>query len=324
MKKKSIAVIFVLIILCIVTFLLNVGKGAVDISIPDVIRAIFVDRDGLNYQIIWNVRLPRTLVAALIGTSLALSGVILQGIMKNPLASPSVIGVSQGAGLMAYIIMIIYPEYINLVPAGAFIGAFSATILIYLLAWKNGVQPVRLILAGVAVSSMLGAGINVLMTLFPDRVSGVVGFMVGGLSARTWQHFNMLWPYTLIGFILTLLYSRKVNILTMGDEIAIGLGLKVELTRAILIVISSLLAGAAVSVAGLLGFVGLIVPHMARIFVGSDYVYLFPATAILGATLLMFCDMLARLLFSPAEIPVGIIMSLLGAPFFLYLLRERR
>jgi len=321
---KKIGTIVVLVILSVLVFLISVGKGTIDISIPDVIRAIFIDKEGMNHQIIFNVRLPRTLVAALVGMSLALSGAILQGVMRNPLASPGVIGVSQGAGLAAFTILILFPDYTYLVPIGAFIGAFLATMLIYMLAWKNGIQPVRLILAGVAVSSMLAAGINVLMTLFPDKLGGTVNFMIGELSARTWPHFNMLWPYALLGLFLSFILSGRINILMMGDEIAIGLGVKVEQTRIILIAIASMLAASAVSVVGLLGFVGLIAPHICRILVGTDYKYLFPAAALFGATLLMLCDTLSRLIFSPVEIPVGIIMSLLGAPFFLYLLRERR
>lgn len=278
----------------------------------------------MNHQIIWNVRLPRTLVAGLVGICLSLSGIILQGVMRNPLASPNIIGVSSGAGLTAFIIMIIFPQYYYLVPAGAFVGALLATLLIYALAWKNGIQPMRMILAGVAVSSFLGAGINALMMFFPDRLIGVVDFMIGGLSARTWPHFNMLWPYASLGILISLFMPNRLNILMLGDEVATGIGLNVERTRMLFIIVAALLAGSAVSVAGLLGFVGLIVPHTARLIIGSDYRYLFPATAILGATTIMLCDTLARLILDPIEIPVGIIMALLGGPFFLYLLREKR
>ena len=321
---KKIAIIFLLMIICIVSFLISVGKGSLDINMGQVVRAIFIEKDTVNHQIIWNIRLPRTLVAGLVGICLALSGAILQGVMRNPLAAPNIIGVSSGAGLAAFIIFILFPDYYYLVPLGSFIGALAATLFIYLLSWKNGVNPMRLILAGVAVSSLLGAGISSLMTFYPERVAGVVGFMVGGLSARTWPHFRMLWPYAALGIVLTILFPKRLNILMLGDEIATGLGLRVEKTRLMFIVFASLLAASAVSVVGLLGFVGLIVPHTARLIIGSDYRYLFPATAILGASTVMLCDTVARLVFDPVEIPVGIVMSILGAPFFLYLLRERR
>lgn len=316
--------LFILAILCLTCFIVSVGKGSLNLTPIEVIKALFLEKDTVSHQIIWNVRLPRTLIAGLVGMCLALSGSILQGVMRNPLASPNIIGVSSGAGLIAFIILIVFPNYYYLVPAGAFIGALLATLLIYLLAWRNGTQPMGIILAGVAISSLLGAGINALMIFYPERLIGTVNFLVGGLSGRTWPHFQMLWPYAAFGIIITLLLPQKLNILMLGDEIATGLGVNVERTRMLFIVIASLLAGSAVSVVGLLGFVGLIVPHTARLIIGSDYRYLFPATAILGSAVVMLCDTIARLVLDPVEIPVGIIMALLGAPFFLYLLRERR
>lgn len=316
-------ILILLVVLCIVSFFVSIGNGAVKISPREIVDAILFEKDTINYQVIWNVRLPRTIVAGLVGICLSLSGAILQGIMRNPLAGPNIIGVSSGGGLMALTILILFPEFYYLVPAGAFIGSLLATLFIYCLAWKDGVLPTRLILAGVAVSSLLNAGINALMTFFPDKVAGVIGFMVGGLSATTWSQVKLLFPYAVVGVFLTMLIPNKLNILMLGDEVATGLGLNVERTRFSFIVLSSLLAGSAVSVVGLLGFVGLIVPHMARLFIGSDYRYLFPACVFFGASVVILCDTLARVLFAPMEIPVGIIMSALGAPFFLYLLRRK-
>ncbi|MCT4542923.1 MAG: iron ABC transporter permease [Vallitalea sp.] len=316
-----------LLILLVIAFIVLIGSivlGSVNIPITNVFKAVFTKENTVDHQIIWNIRLPRVLIGALVGICLSLAGVILQGIMRNPLASPNIIGVTSGAGLAAYVILILFPNYYYLVPAGAFGGAFLATLFIYCLAWKDGVQPMRLVLAGVAFSSLLGAGINTLMTFFPDRVAGAVSFMVGSLSGRTWPHFNLLWPYALAGCVCIIFFAQKINILLLGDEIATGLGLKVERIRLILIMLASLLAASAVSTVGLLGFVGLIVPHTARMIIGSDYRYLFPTTAILGAITVMACDTLARIAFDPIELPVGIVMAFLGAPFFLYLLRERK
>jgi iron complex transport system permease protein len=256
-----------------------------------------------------------------VGICLALSGGILQGVMRNPLAAPNIIGVSSGAAVAAMTVLIVFPNYFYLLTPAAFLGAFITTVLIYILAWKNGIKPMRMILAGVAVSAFLGAVTNTMMIFYPDRVQGVISFMVGGLIARTWKHFHILWPYTLGGFILVNLFAKRLNVLTLGDEIATGLGLKVEQTRFIFIAAAALLAASAVSVVGLLGFVGLIVPHITRLIIGSDYRFLFPASAFLGAALVIICDTFARLAFDPIEIPVGIIMAALGAPFFLYLLR---
>ncbi len=322
-KGKIIKLIIIYLIL-IISLLIGISLGSLKISVIEVIKAIFFETDGMNHSIIYNVRLPRNIIAVFVGINLALSGATLQGVMNNPLASPGIIGVSSGAGFMAFVIMVLFPDYNYLVPIGAFVGAFFTTILIYLLAWKNGVSPVRLILSGVAVSAFLGAGINILMTFYPERITGGISFMIGGLSTRTWPDLYMIMPYTIVVSILCLLLSNQINLLQLGDEVATGLGLNVEKIRLLFIILSSLLAASAVSVAGLLGFVGLIVPHIARLIIGSDYRFLYPATIGLGGAVLVTADVLARMLFDPIELPVGIIMAVLGAPFFLYLLRERQ
>ncbi len=316
-----ILILFILTAVMVAGFLVSVSLGALKISVSDVLRAIFIEQEGTNRQIIWNIRLPRTIVAGLVGMCLAISGAILQGVMRNPLAAPNIIGVSSGAAVAAMVVMIVLPHFFYLITPAAFVGAFTATILIYLLAWKNGIKPMRLVLAGVAVSAMLGAGTNAMMIFYPERVQGVIGFMVGGLSARTWKHFNILWPYALGGFVFVNFMAKRLNVLMLGDDVATGLGLRIESTRMVMIGIASLLAAAAVSVVGLLGFVGLIVPHITRLIIGSDYRFLFPGSALLGAGLVIVCDIAARLVFDPVEIPVGIIMAVLGGPFFLYLLR---
>lgn len=321
---KRIMLIILLAFVCVGSFVFSVGNGSLELTAVEVIKALFVEKGTISHQIIWNVRLPRTLTAGLVGMCLSLSGVILQGVMRNPLAAPNIIGVSSGAGLAAFIILIVFPHYYYLVPFGAFVGALLTTVLVYMLAWKNGIQPMRMILAGVAVGSLLSAGVNALMIFFPERLIGNVDFLIGGLSARTWPHFHMLWPYAVLGTAMAMLFPQKLNILMLGDDVATGLGVNVERTRLMFIAFAALLAGSAVSVAGLLGFVGLIVPHTARLIIGSDFRYLFPASAILGAAVVMLCDTIARVLLDPVEIPVGIIMALLGGPFFLYLLRERR
>ena len=322
-KEKKNFILMIFILLSIFSFFISIGHGAVKVYPWEIIKVIFLRQDSMHYQVIWNVRLPRTIVAALTGLCLSLSGVILQGIMRNPLAGPNIIGVSSGGGLAALIILILFPKYYYLVPLGAFGGALLATLFIYGLSWKRGIHPNRLILAGVAMSSLLNAGINTLITFFSDRVSGVIGFMVGGLSAITWTQVKIIGIYAFAGVFLVHLIPERLNILMLGDEVAVSLGLSVERTRFIFIIFSSLLAGSAVSVAGMLGFVGLIVPHMARLFIGSDYKYLFPAALFLGSSVVMLCDTFARILFAPSELPVGIIMSALGAPFFLYLLRKK-
>ncbi|MBU3192690.1 FecCD family ABC transporter permease [Clostridium algidicarnis] len=322
-NRNKFIILVILLVIFIISLFLSVGIGAIKVSPKEIIRAL-TDKNGtVHYHIIWNIRLPRTIISVLVGISLSLSGTIIQGVMRNSLASPSIIGVSSGAGFAALTILILFPEYYNLVPLGAFVGAFVVTMLIYGLAWKDGLVPNRLILAGVAVNSLLGAGNNALLTFFPDRVSGVINFMVGGLNGVTWANVHSILPYVIVGVIISLILSDKLNILVLGDEVATGLGVSVEMIRFIFIILSSLLAGSAVSVVGLLGFVGLIIPHISRLIIGSDYRFLFPAAILLGAIIVLICDLISRVLFAPIEIPVGIIMSALGAPFFLYLLRSK-
>jgi iron complex transport system permease protein len=302
--------------------IISLMKGAMAIPAVDVIQAALGKAAGVSGQVIWNIRLPRILVAGLVGMNLAMAGAILQSVMRNPLADPHIIGISSGAGLAGVIILILFPHMEYLVTPAAFIGAMTAAFMVYLLAWKGGIRPVRIILAGVAVSAFLGAGISALMVFYSDRVHGALMWMVGGLSARSWPHFYIIMPYSVIGGLLSLWYAQKLNVLSLGDDVARSLGLNVEITRLVSTAIAALLAASAVSVAGLLGFVGLIVPHAARLLVGSDYRYLLPASALLGMATVVLCDTIARTLFAPVELPVGIIMAFAGAPFFLYLLRR--
>lgn len=300
----------------------SISSGAVAIPIADIWNYLFHDFEGPMKEVVWNIRLPRTLVAALVGINLALSGALLQGVMRNPLADPHIIGVSSGAGLFGIFVIILFPHLPGLLTPVAFLGATGAAVIIYLLAWKGNVQPVRVILAGVAVSAFLGSGISALLTFYSDRVNGALVFLVGGLAAKSWPQLETILPYSLGGLILAIAGAAHMNVLMLGDANAKGLGLRVETTRFAMTAVATLLAASAVSVVGLLGFVGLIVPHSARLLIGNDYRYLLPASALLGVAVVTFCDTLARLMFAPIELPVGIIMGVLGAPFFLYLLRR--
>ncbi|MDU4960324.1 MAG: iron ABC transporter permease [Sporomusaceae bacterium] len=297
--------------------------GAVNVSLPEIWQTLAGQSGGESYQIIHNIRIPRVLAGAFTGMNLALAGCILQGILRNPLADPGIIGVSAGAGLAAMLVMILWPVYSSLVPLAAFAGAILALAVVFLLAWERGVHPLRLILAGVAVAAFFGGVMSALMVFHSDKVQGTVNWMAGGLQGRSWDHVRMILPYSLIGLAGTAIGCRYLNMLQLGDEVARGLGVRVEAARVLLVLLAALLAASAVSVAGLLGFVGLVVPHITRMMVGSDFEYLLPCSALLGAALVVAADTVARTVFSPVEVPVGIFMAFLGAPFFLYLLRKR-
>ena len=320
---KKVGLIWIFFILLVVSFFASMVFGAVKLPLNEIIHVLFHETETKHHLIIAEVRLPRSVIACIVGMCLGVSGCIMQGITRNPMASPSILGVTNGASLVTFALFIFAPSAYRLVPIAAFIGALATTLLIYTMAWKGGVNPTRFILSGVAVGSVISAVHSVLTTMFPDALAGMVGFNVGSLSARTWDHVFLILPYALVALVLSFLFSSKINILGMGDEVATGLGVKVEQVRMILIVLSSLLAACSVSVAGMIGFIGLCIPHMTRMVMGSDYRYLLPACAINGATTLVLCDTLSRVIIAPKEMPVGVILSAIGAPFFLYLLRKQ-
>ena len=315
-------ILILFLFLALLGAFLSLTKGSSVITMEQIVELLLHPGEDPQSQIIWNIRMPRTIVGALVGINLSLSSAILQAIMRNPLADPHIIGISSGAGLAGVVIMILFPALEYLITPVAFVGAMLAAICIYILAWKNGIKPVRIILAGVAVSAFLSAGISGLMIFYSDRVHGALMWMVGGLAARSWPHVNIILPYAIIGLVLALASASYLNILQLGDEMARGLGVNVEVTRIIMTAIAALLAASAVSVVGLLGFVGLVVPHAARLLIGSDYRFLLPAAALLGVAIVTLSDTFARVIFAPIELPVGIIMAFLGAPFFLFLLRR--
>lgn len=320
--RYKIIVLAVLLFAVIVAFVIGNVVGTMNIYVLDIIDTIKGNHSGTANKVIWNIRLPRMILAGLVGINLALSGSILQGVMKNPLADPSIIGISSGAGLFGIMVLVIFPQWQNLVPIAAFGGAMLAAVIIYILAWKGGIDPTRIVLSGVAVSALFSAGISAILVFYSDRIHGALTFMNGSLSSRSWNEVQTILPYTVIGLILSLFFSEKLNVLVLGDDAARGLGLNVELTRLGFTALAALMAASAVSVVGLLGFVGLIVPHSIRLILGNNYRWMFPATALLGAALVMFSDTFARTVMSPTEIPVGIVMAVLGVPFFLYLLRK--
>ena len=296
--------------------------GTAHTTFSDLCNVFINPQNTESYHILYHIRIPRVLTCMFAGINLALAGCILQGVLKNPLADPGIIGVSAGAGLAAMIVMIIFPQHTAIVPIVAFIGAMAATFILFMLAWENGIQPLKLILAGVAVSTFFAGGMTCLMVFFSDKIQGTVNWMAGGFAGASWQHVTMILPYTVIGLLGTTVGCRYLNALQLGDDVAKSLGTRVETARFLLVSLAALLAASAVSVAGMLTFVGLIVPHMMRLVIGSDFNYLLPSSAIFGAILLIAADTVARTAFQPIEVPVGVFMSFIGAPFFLYLLKR--
>lgn len=310
------------ILLFAVTFY-GIAYGSVSLSLQEVWTVFTASGPPAHEKIVMNLRVPRVLVGMLIGACLAAAGALLQGVMKNPLADPGIIGVSAGGGLAAIMAMIVFPQFSYLLPALAFLGALITSVVIYGLAWDKGASPLKIILAGVAINALLGAVTNGLMVTYSDRVQAVLPWLAGGLSGRSWHHLQFMAPYAIAGLALSVLAIKPANLLLLGDDAAKLLGQKVEVQRLLLILLSSLLAGAAVSVAGLVGFVGLVVPHAIRLLAGEDYRFLLPLSIVGGAALVVLADTIARSWFDPIELPVGILLAGLGAPFFLFLLKKR-
>jgi len=325
-SRKTSVITFILVFILLIAIIISLRRGLNTIDMTLLLEILFsgIEKDSSVQTILMDVRLPRTIAACLVGANLSVAGALLQAILKNPLADPYSIGISAGAGLAAYLIVLAFPSKIYLLAPAAFVAATLVAILVYSISWKNGVDSVRLILSGVAVSSFLRAISSSLALIYPDRLQGTVTFMVGGLGTVSWNQVQQLLPYTIIGLIAALLLSKQVNLLLLGDETARSLGVHVEGLRFACMLVATLLTAASVSVAGLLGFVGLIVPHIVRLVEGNDYRKLIPHSILLGSSFLLLSDTFGRVAFAPIEIPVGIIMALLGAPFFLYILRRRQ
>lgn len=306
---------------------LSLQHGSVAVSGAEVWAALFgpsvASGESIGPTIVWTLRFPRLVLGMFIGCSLALAGTILQALLRNPLADPGIIGVSTGGGLVAVILLILFPHMSSWLPLGAAVGGLVATLAIYSIAWSEGsVSPLRVILAGVALNTALASLMSLLMLLYSERVPAVLPWLAGTLSGRSWPQVALLWPYACAASVPVFFCARQLNLLLLGEEQAAALGLSVTLARLGLSALAALLAAGVVSVAGLIGFVGLVVPHLCRLLVGADHRFLLPTAALVGATLVVTADLSARTLFAPLEIPVGLLLALLGAPYFLWMLRR--
>lgn len=325
LKQRYSLIIMGLLLLNFVVACMAIGIGEFSISPVDVGKTLLGMGEKKYEFIIYTLRLPRVLSAFLVGIGLAVAGTILQALTRNPLASPGVIGLNAGAGLAAMILIVLFPTVsIFMAPFAAFMGAFLFGILAYLFAWKDGSSPIRLVLVGIGLS-MLGQAFILIIQIQGNihLVSKAAFWLVGSVYARGWEHVWSILPWIFLLVTLTMFLSRHLNAIELGDDVARGLGMYLERKRAILLLISVALAGASVAVAGVLSFVGLISPHIARRLVGVSHGPLIITSALIGSLLVALGDFIGRTIFSPIEIPCGIIISLIGAPYFLYLLMRK-
>lgn len=321
-KPTKFALFFIgMSLLCVITFFISVSVGSVSIPFQNIIETITGKENDFS-GILMDIRIPRVVLSIFIGASLSVSGVLLQAVMQNPLADPGVTGISSGASVVVMIILLYMPQLSGSIPFFGFIGSAIACVLIYFLAWNNGITAIRIILAGVAVNAILG-GINGMISILnSEQLAGVLSWMNGSLSGNSWNQVTLCMIYTVVGFIPAFALYQNCNILALGDKTAKSLGFNPNMQRILISGVAVFLAGIATSFAGIISFIGLMVPHICRLLIGSNHKYLLPFSAITGACVLMIADTLGRTIASPYEIPVGIVMSVLGAPFFLYLLRK--
>jgi ferric citrate transport system permease protein len=307
--------------LALVLSVYSLMVGATDVSFGNLLHALVGDRSDQAAAIVLEFQLPRVLLCWLIGTALAVSGAVMQGVIRNPLAAPDIIGVTKGAGFGGMLLLLAIPgvPVLAVVPA-AFVGGLAAAGLVYLLAYRRGATPVRIALVGIAVSAAFEAGIRFLLVRNPLDVSAALIWLTGSLFGRSMSAVLEILPWVLVLVPLIVVWARKLDVLGLGDDLAAGLGEPVERTRRLLLLCAVALAAAAVAVAGTIGFVGLIAPHMARRIFGGKHLASIPAAALFGVLLMLFADMIGRGLAPPLEIPAGLVTAVVGGPYFLYLL----
>lgn len=335
-SRRSPVVVVVLAAACLVAVVLSVGVGSVAIAPTRVVATIathlapWADRGsaGLDDQIVWEFRLPRALLGLVVGAALGVTGAVLQAVVRNPLADPFVFGVSSGASVAAVAALTLTSGVFAAVstPLAAFVGALLTTLAVFLLAQRSGrVTPNRLVLAGVAMSYLLSSITSylVLRASGPNQgVGQVLSWLAGSLAAATWADLGVPTLVLVAATTLLVLLARVLNAFLTGDETAASLGIDVGRMRLVLFVVTSLLVGVVVAVSGSIGFVGLVVPHAVRMVIGSDHRWVLPASALAGGLLLVVVDIGARLVLAPTEVPVGLLTAVVGAPFFLWLLRR--
>jgi iron complex transport system permease protein len=318
-----------------IAVLLGAGVGAVRIP-PREVAAVLAGKLGLDVgtvdpqteAIVWAIRLPRVALAILVGGGLAIAGATLQAVFRNPLADPGLIGVASGAslGAVAAIVLGFSALGASTLPIAAFVGGLIATLVVYSFARYEGrTEVVTLLLTGLAVNAIAGAGIGYLVFEATDtEVRDAVFWTLGNLGGATWTTVLSALPFIAIGALVLPLFARELNVLVLGEREAGHVGIETERLRLLLIAVTALMTGAAVAVAGIVGFVGLIVPHLVRLVAGPDNRIVLPASFLCGASLLVFADLAARTVVAPAELPLGVVTSLLGGPFFLWLLHRTR
>lgn len=323
MKKKKILYFALTAVGLLGLFLFAVNTGSLKLSPKELFDGLFIAYNP-DVATVYDLRFPRIFIAMLGGAATAVSGVLLQAVLKNPLADPGIIGISSGASLAAVLITAFFPSLYFFTPLFAFLGGMAAFLLVYSLSWKEGLSPLRIILVGVAVNAMFTGLMSAFNSGTGSNYSGVASIVNANITMKTWDDFHTLIWYVVVGIIAALIVAGQCNLLALEDKTVQSLGVNVNVSRFVISVIAVLLAGISTAIVGPISFLGLIVPHIARLLVGSDYRILIPYTVILGAFTLLLADTVGRTIAPPYEISASIIMSVVGGPFFIFLLRRSK
>lgn len=325
-KRKRVRAVlsFGIMILCLVgLFFAAINIGSLKVSFPDMMRGLFVERIE-EVAVIYDLRFPRIIISMLVGAAIAVSGVLFQAVLKNPLADPGIIGISSGASFAAVLITAFAPQLYFFTPLVAFLGGVVAFFLVYFLSWKGGLSPLRIILTGVAVDAFFTGLSSAFNSMSGGNMSGVASIVEANITQKTWDDVITMVPYVVAGLFLACLFIRECNLMSLEDKTVRSLGMNVNATRIVISLIAVLLASISTAIAGAVSFLGLIVPHIGRILVGSDHRALIPFSALAGACFFLLADTIGRTIAAPYEISAAVIMSVVGGPFFIILLRRSR
>lgn len=306
-----------------VLFIFAVNTGSLKVTPSELFSGLFIEYNP-DVATIYDLRFPRIFIAMLGGAATAVSGVLLQAVMKNPLADPGIIGVSSGASLVAVFVTAFFPSLFFLTPMLAFIGGLVAFLLVYSLSWKGGLSPLRIILVGVAVNALCTGLMSAFNSATGSSYTGVASIVNANITQKTWDDFQTLAVYVVIGLVASFFVTNQCNLLSLEDKTARSLGMNVTRSRIVISVTAVLLASISTAVVGAISFLGLIVPHIARLLVGSNHKVLVPYSILLGAFTLLLADTIGRTVASPYEISAAIVMSVIGGPFFIFLLRRSK
>nr|WP_294370444.1 iron ABC transporter permease [uncultured Ruminococcus sp.] len=321
--RKKILYFVLTAVALFVLFIFAVNTGSLKVTPSELFSGLFIEYNP-DVATIYDLRFPRIFIAMLGGAATAVSGVLLQAVMKNPLADPGIIGVSSGASLVAVIVTAFFPSLFFLTPMLAFIGGLVAFLLVYSLSWKGGLSPLRIILVGVAVNALCTGLMSAFNSATGSSYTGVASIVNANITQKTWDDFQTLAVYVVIGLVASFFVTNQCNLLSLEDKTARSLGMNVTRSRIVISVTAVLLASISTAVVGTISFLGLIVPHIARLLVGSNHKVLVPYSILLGAFTLLLADTIGRTVASPYEISAAVVMSVIGGPFFIFLLRRSK